>query len=502
MDLTFQKTPVSYLQKLFSQVSTREETAEILLSDQDPDIGRVVSAWALPVVRSRDLRTGEAEVSGGITAWALYIPADGSEPRTASAYLPFTMKWDLPGTQQIVSMRVHCQTQSVDARMTSARKLLFRTTIACQAEVFTPAEAEFYSLSEAPQELEALRQHIPLLLPTEICDKQFQLEDPLDLPGGAPAVSRIISYQLSPGISESKVMGEKAVFKGSCQIHLVYLTPEARLSVWDFDVPFSQYTELSRHYEQEEELQCVPLVTAAELDIGDDGRQLQLKCGLCIQCAVWSRQNVEMITDLYSPHYEMTPHTATVPIRTRLDHQQLRQQAEIPFPVQGCTPIDLSVLSAFPKVDRSGDTAIVEVPVWCSMLYYDETGALQGRSGRANTTTELTLASGCPCHAASQLSGQAQWSADSSGMIVRVPLELTVDSFSNEEMTMLSSAVSGEKRRLDPNRPSVILRAPTAGETLWDMAKRHGSTVDAIQKANQLTSGSIEQCGLLLIPII
>lgn len=50
-------------------------------------------------------------------------------------------------------------------------------------------------------------------------------------------------------------MGEKAVFKGTCSLHLLYQTPEDRLAVWDFEVPYSQFTELGRTYDQEEELQ-------------------------------------------------------------------------------------------------------------------------------------------------------------------------------------------------------------------------------------------------------
>ena len=65
---------------------------------------------------------------------------------------------------------------------------------------------------------------------------------------------------------------------------------------------------------------------------------------------------------------------------------------------------------------------------------------------------------------------------------------------------MVSGLRLGETRQPDPSRPSGILRR--AGEdTLWDLAKRHGSTIDAIKSANHL-AGEPDLGQMLLIPVL
>lgn len=502
MDLTFQKNTVSYLQKLVSQVNTREETMELTVPEQEPDIGRVVSTWANAVIRGKERQSGGMAVSGGMNVWALYVPTDGSDPRTLGAYLPFSMKWDLPQSDQEGSIRVTCRMQSVDARMVGARKLLIRATVACLGEAFGQSEAEFYSLPEPPEDLEVLQQRLPVLLPAEMAEKSFQLDESLDMPAGTPEVGHIVAYQLQPTITDSKVLGEKGVFKGTCALHLVYMTPEGRLAVWDLEHPFSQYTELTRHYEQEEELHCVPLLTGLDLEPEEDGGSLRLRCDMTVQCTVMSRHSMDLVADLYSLHQEVTPQSTSLPIRTQLDHQTLRQVAEVSFPIHGATMIDCTVLPGYPKVSRPGDTAVIEAPVWSSILYYDETGALQGRQSRAASTREIALAAGCPCQAGCQLSGPIQWTVDGGGTTIRAPMELTIDSFSDQEMTMLRGAILGEKTRPAADRPSVIVRAIEDEETLWSLAKANGSTVDAIRKANRLKPGAPDAGSLLLIPVL
>ena len=57
----------------------------------------------------------------------------------------------------------------------------------------------------------------------------------------------------------------------------------------------------------------------------------------------------------------------------------------------------------------------------------------------------------------------------------------------------------GQEKQPDPDRPSVILKR-IAEEDLWTLAKRYGSTVDAIRNANQLMEDA-ESGMMLLIPV-
>ncbi len=501
MELTFQKNTIAYLQKLVSQVNTREETAELTIPEQEPDIGRVVGAWATAVVRSPELQPGTMTVSGGINGWVLYVPSDGGSPRTMEAYLPFSMKWDLPQKELQGDGRISCRVQSVDARMVGTRRILLRATVSCLGEVYGESEAEFYTLPDPPETTEVLKQTLPLLLPGELCHKSFRLEEMLTLPVGTPEVGRVVSWQFQPTITDGKVLGEKAVFKGICQFHLLYMTPEGRLSVWDTEVPFSQYGELTRHYEQEEELQCIPVINNMSLT-KDEGGELVLQCDITVQCVVMSRHKLELVADLYALNRQTTLQSAALPVRTRLDHQSLRQVAEIPFPLHGATILECTVLPGSVRVVRQGDVATIELPVWGSLVYYDETGALQGRQCRSSTTRELNLASGCQCLAQGMVCGPVQWTVDGGGITVRAPVELATDCYADQELAMLRGAVLGEEVRPSDERPSVIVKTLSGDQTLWTLAKENHSTVDAIRKANRLQSAPPEAGKLLLIPVL
>ena len=136
MELAFEKNAVDHLQKLVCQVASQEETAETVVPDSLPDVGRIVGCWGVPVIRSKEWRQNGMGASGGISAWVLYVPEEGGPARQVSVYLPFTVKWEFPPTEQEGQMRVSCRLRSIDARMVNSRKILVRASLACQGEAY------------------------------------------------------------------------------------------------------------------------------------------------------------------------------------------------------------------------------------------------------------------------------------------------------------------------------------------------------------------------------
>lgn len=87
----------------------------------------------------------------------------------------------------------------------------------------------------------------------------------------------------------------------------------------------------------------------------------------------------------------------------------------------------------------------------------------------------------------------------SGNMVVKSELPLELTATARQEIPMVTGLELGEQRRLDPNRPSLILRR-IGEDRLWDIAKASNSTVEAIRKANGLQEEPAPN-QMLLIPV-
>ncbi len=501
VDLTFQEKKMAYLRRMLCQIAAQEETAETIIPDSMPDVGRIVGCWGVPVLRGKEWRSDGMLASGGITAKVLYVPADDGQPQVLESYLPFTMKWDFPMTDREGKLRVDCRLRSLDARMINSRKILLRANLAAKGEAYLPEEETFYTLQNPPKNVEVDVRHYPMILPVDCCEKSFLLDEELDLPGTAPEIAKVVYYNVQPELTDSKVMGSKAVFKGFAALHLLYLAPDGRLATWEYEIPFSQYAELEQEFEREEELQIGLMSTGVELDADEEGKRVRLKCSLLAQCLISTCQDVEVVQDAYSLRNALETKSKAVELESRLDRQQFQQVMRQNVPISG-TVADASILPDYPRQERSGDTVRLEVPVSGTVVYYDDTGALQGKTVHGQANCEMKLSDTGKCYTDSASAGRVQCSAAGGNGELQASILVTVDCCAGQGMETLCGITLGDALPRQGQRPSVIVRKAPRTESLWNLAKTCGSTREAIQGANAMTEDHVEAGTLVLIPTL
>lgn len=501
MEMEFSVQQVSCLRPLNRQQQNQEQTQEAVIPDSSPDIGRILGCWGTPLVRSTQWRERGMSLSGGVTARALYLPEGGTEPILVEAWLPFTFNWEFEAGANQGQMCFDLRLRGAEARMISARKLLFRMNVAARGEAYQNDTVAFYSPQDVPKDVELKKERYPLVIPGELSCKQFSLDEELELPGVCPAVGKIMDYRIRPQVTECKVLGGKAVYKGNMGLHLLYLDPDGRLCTWDEEIPFSQYTDLVGSYDQEEELQVSLLPMDMELECDEEGRRLRLRAGFTGQCMVLCRHLREVVEDAYSVRREVGLHHKPLGLETRLDHQLIQEMGTAEFPVTG-NLVDWSVFPDYPRVNRNGDAVELETPVFAQVLYTDDNGQLQGRSVHATVRGRSALEEHCRCSADSAFVDAPQWSGGAGNSQLRFGLQLTADSYPREPMSVVTGLELGDLRQPDPNRPSILIRRPQGVCSLWDIAKSSGSTVAAIQSANALDSQYADPDRLLLIPVM
>ena len=298
MEMQFKKEVYQCLQLWAEEVKNEEHTLEIKLPDAMPDIGSVLGAWGQILIRGKEWRGSGMSVSGGVMTWAVYIPEDGSMPRTVEGWIPFSMRWDFPQAQRDGAILTACQLRSVDGRCLSARKLIMRANISLMAQALEPSEFCVYQPERVPEDVQLLRRSYPLCHQTEAGEKQFTLDEDFALPSDM-ARSKPMCYRLQPQITDKKIMADKIVFRGLALLQILLRNEEGNMKACSFEIPFSQYAQLDKEYGESAQHQVLPLTTSLELEALEDGR-LRMKAGLTGQYVIYDRQMIDLVEDAYS----------------------------------------------------------------------------------------------------------------------------------------------------------------------------------------------------------
>lgn len=496
MEIKFNEGSCRHLRRVVDQEQTQEQTQEVRLPEAMPDVGSVLGAWGRFVIRGKEWRGGSMAVSGGVMAWALYVPEDGSEPRSVETWLPFQMKWELPETRHDGFICIRPCLKSVDARSTSARKMIVRTSVSICAQALERTETGIFDPGQVPEDVQLRCEVYPMELPCEAGEKTVPVDEQLEIPDSVPPVEKLLRYDLVPVILEQRVMASRLVFHGKLRVHMLYLS-DGRLCTWDTETAFSQYTDLDREYGSAASAHMIPVMTSGELEPREG--QLWIKCGMAVQYVIYDRQNITLVEDAYSPCREVVPQSSQLQLPVCLERgtHTMTLSQQLPGDIQRI--VDTTCLTEHPQTRQEPDGIQLWIPGQFQVLYYDAQGCLQCGTARFSQSIPI------PADADAEITGMVAGCADSQGMVtgqgveLKASVELQTLAFAREGQTMVTALEVGEPAPADPGRASLIL-CRYSDTSLWELAKENGSTVEAIRAANQL-SAEPEKGRMLLIPV-
>lgn len=499
MELPFEKTVCRYWKQKLYTLHNQEQTQEFRIPEGMPDVGRVISAWGQMVLRGKDWNDRNIGIQGGIMVWVLYQPEGNDGLQRLETWIPFRSRVDLPAGDGEGTIRVQCVLRDVDTRILSTRKLMLRCGIGLLVQALVPAQAEVSVPGDIPEDVEVLRNTYPMMLTVETGEKSFLVDEELEVPGVMSPVKSLVYFQLEPELADQKVIGSKALFHGIANLHVLYWNEEERLCCHDFQIPFGQYLDLEGDYQEEAQIRNLLCVTSLELDVEEDGI-LHLRCGLVSQYMVQDRSVLDLIEDAYSPcrDVEMTYDTLTLP--AILDTVMYTMELSAKISEQESSVADCNFQPGLPEVRQQADRLQITQDGTFQALE-EHNGLWQSRMSKAAGDREVK--SHCTCDTVAFSWRKGSVGIRREGMDWRAETQMVIDlsSVSTNSIPMVTAMKLGQQRAPEANQPGVILRRKGKDERLWDLAKRCGSTVSAIEKINALELEP-EEDRLLLIPVL
>lgn len=504
MEFELDRTQWDGFDLLLDTMLCREETMESIVPDACPDILRVVGTGGQALVESRTAGESRAEVTGCCKLRVLYVPDGESGLRHLEVRVPFTAAVEdaaiSPGCQVVASVRL-C---SADTRALNPRKVLARCEVAVELTVLRPrSERVARCVTEGEVPVEQLTEERTVCPVVCVREKPFPIQDQMTLPGGKPAAVELLDSRVDFVSGDSKIIGNKLIFKGGIRVWVLYRGEDDSLCTSDAELPFSQILEVNGVAE-EADMDLVLALTGVdcELNGADDGRTVAVDAQVLAQAVLREERTMEVLTDAYSTKAPLVAEVEVCPMETVADQgertQSVREVWESPSPVREIN--DCRVWMGEVTQSREGEKLILSVRALVTALYTDEAGETFTAQWPVTVPCAIDLPQDCRCVARCRRDGEVYASPTAGGLEARFSLTFSWRGVSTQSIAAVSALREGEAPESDGERPSLVLRMLEPGERLWDMAKACGTTTGDIMSANELESPADAVGKLLLIP--
>lgn len=502
MELAFLNQPYRFLRNMVQDVRFQEETAEIIVPDSYPDIAAIADCCAEAILRGKDCRDGSVTIAGGVKGVILYTPEDHSYPRNLEIYIPFSIKFEHAALTSQAQVVCTIRVRSVDARMINSRKAMLRVNLGCEITAYEDVTDVLFRLENDVPGLQRKEAVYGTTVPLETAEKSFSVNDAIELPSGMPTVSKIYEFHCHPELTDEKLVGNKAVFKGLLRCKMLYLSDQEELYLHEQTIPFSQYCELNTDYD-EETVHTKLMVTGYDLEtaFSDEGLQAPISVNILAQCVISGTHIMTLIEDAYSTLGTLKPQWKEYMLEGSLDQQSSTQTLRYQLSGEFSQILDTTVYWDYPEMARSMDKVEIKIPALIRVLGYDNGGTLQALTAKTSISHEIALSNGAACLAMISPIGEVSFHLNANGAEVRCSALLSVHCNSQEKLRTLCGGEIDTETNAADKRPSLIVRTVHKDTSLWDLAKTHGTTMEEIMAANHLDSMLLPDDVMLLLPI-
>lgn len=226
---------------------------------------------------------------------------------------------------------------------------------------FEQASQEIRTLKDAPAALQTKTAEYRCVLPREFGEKSVTMTEDLELSTGEPEMESIVQYWVSPEITEQKLTGNKAVFKGVLTFKALYLTTDGAPETYVRQLPFSQYCELRGTYDDDELALCL-CVTGSEAELSrmeDEPSKILLSVTLLCQCISMRASEVTLTEDAYATRGEFSPEWSEVRLSCLLDRQTQTGTLRGSVPKQARAVIDSTLYLGEPTQQTQNGEAVL-----------------------------------------------------------------------------------------------------------------------------------------------
>ena len=486
-----------------NQLCSREETLETIVPDACPDIARILDTTGVCRLERRELTEGGVLLAGTIQTVTLYVPEGEDGLGRLESEIPFQHRIECPAQEPDTRLMAAVWVSGAETRVVNPRKVLLRVSLAERIRLYG-AESENVSTSMDADPQYAIQQrwnHVQTTRIVGTSEKAFTLNDAFSLSPGRWEGDVLLRALPQVQCTEARMAGQRLILKGSLGATLLLRSDDGQLHTQFCELPFSQMLdapETEGECRFQLEVQVLRMTWGA---LSADQRTLPVTAEILAQAVYRKCETMQVLTDLYSTRYPMKADFAPVALcrfssqSERLNIRALIQTAESVQSVCACHT-ELGTAA----VQREGERLRITVPGQTTILYQEESGALNSVVQTFQAETVLDCSGGDTCVIDTR-PGEMEALRSAAGMELRGTVEVRMDLSHESSLNAVQSAQLLTDEPWAPGeQPSVVLIRPSGGECVWDIAKRCRSTCQDILTANGLQDEDALNGQMLLVP--
>lgn len=481
---------------------------DLTLPDYCADIGKILKCRALPRVTSRLIRSDSLTIEGVTQIVILYTDSKGIEVNCYEHELPFSAVHKLSDAPDNAKAEINTQTEYVNCRAISQRKLDVHGAFSLNVKLTAPKETELVSsIAGAGVKVRCNKVQVSSLISS--AQAAFTVSDCVEIGSENASIGSVIRNDADIKITECRAIANKLVVKGTAELTFVYCGESGEgVQHMRYSFDFNEFIDVPGIDEEcvwDIDVKCAGVDIGLRTDQNGEYRRMNVDIHCFADVRAYKNTEAEIVSDAYSVDYEIETERRQIKLERFCGNISDSATVNHVLDTGGvmfsriddvrCEVHDCVMLNKGERAAVSGSVAVC-------MLGRDNDGKCAYAEKLINFDCDTAL----PCTVTAPRFEKRVKTSDCTYILngagkpeVRINLDINAALYDDISVSQINAVTADESRPKSDDGESLVLYFAQAGEELWNIARTHNTGIDKIISDNTLESEQIEDSMMLLI---
>lgn len=457
-----------------------------IIPDIKPDILNDIFTSGTVCIYKKEINEGKIRLDGGVNTYIVYRADDeNNSVRSLNVNLDFTQMIDMENARPEMNLDVKVTLKNIECKVINGRKINVKAFIEAEVKISSNEDIQVINGVNLAG-IQTLNKSLNVNSLVGRGTVRTYAKDTLVI-DNIDNLSEIMKVDLKLLNKDIKVSYNKVLAKADLNVKILYLTEDNRINSVQSTIPVMSFIDIENVTEEDSyntEYEIKNLVIKPN---NVDEHSIYVEVELEVTCEVYKNQEINLIQDMYSPKTSISFTQKQINVMEKRENTKATcsiREKQILTEIGANKIYDVETMVNITKQTLLNDRILYEGEVSLNYIFNEEQGIgtkkttipfnhsieFKGVNPNSNIITNMDIVT-------------QDFVVTTDGEVeVKLDLEFNVTLIDTVEINIIDDINEEENR--GNNNCSLVIYYAKAGDTIWKIAKKFGSTTDEIIRVN------------------
>lgn len=461
---------------------------DMIVPDSKPDILNTICTSGVVSIYKKEAQDEKVRMDGAINTYIMYMP-DGTDDtvRGLNTSIDFSENINVQNCKEGMNVISDVKVKSIEGKVLNGRKVGIKATLEINLKIYLNEEVEVINEIQNESDIQILKEDLRVNSLIGQGETKIYAKDNIQI-DNMDNLAEILKTEVNLVDRDIKISYNKVLTKSEAEIKIMYLTEDNRINTVNYKIPVVGFIDIQN---VTEENVCDVNYEIKNIIIkpnSQDEHSIYVEIEIEVMCYVYEEKQINLIQDMYSPieslNFEKKQILAMTDKQNVTDIKQIREKINLKD-IEGLNLIDVDVIPTLINENKINSKILYEAELNLKFIFINSKMQINIKDAKIPfecTVDNLQNGETLNTDNCMEVKSKDFIIQDGGDINCNIDVQTNTNMYRTANINMIDSIEErGEREEQDY---SIVIYIVKKGDTLWNIAKEFGSTVDGIARVN------------------